>query len=190
MKAATLDRCRMITSVNAVNGWAKVQKWGSPDWVNSMTQSDHSVRTPDFPITGRIILPFKNWLSKLSLQLPASLPPMPTPPLSHFHPLEPSLAPNLSMEMRDVLTNRADTWKWKVFDFWISRSLLPIAFENSGRQTNRSTRIQYALKPRARMTSLSSSEKGSICSAINRLVNLQLSAHFAYRYLGELCNGM
>ena len=40
------------------------------------------------------------------------------------------------------------------------------------------------------MTSPLSSEQGSsISSAINRLVYLQLEAHFAYRYLGELCSG-
>ena len=45
------------------------------------------------------------------------------------------------------------------------------------------------------MTSSSSlsSEQGSssssISSAIKRLVNLQLEAHFAYRYVGELCSG-
>ena len=48
-------------------------------------------------------------IMKNQLQLPKSLPPMPTPPLSHFHPLEPSLTPNLSCVMRDVLTNRAET---------------------------------------------------------------------------------
>ena len=36
---------------------------------------------------------------------------------------------------------------------------------------------------------MTSSHGSSISSAINRLVYLQLEAHFAYRYLGELCSG-
>ena len=40
------------------------------------------------------------------------------------------------------------------------------------------------------MTSSLTSEQGSsISSAIERLVNLQLKAHFAYGYIGELCLG-
>ena len=40
------------------------------------------------------------------------------------------------------------------------------------------------------MTSpLTSEHLSSVSSAINRLMYLQLEAHFAYRYLGELCSG-